>query len=131
MVSHASRNLLPSLFTPRIFTGMRVNTRELRLRLSVSAEDIVWLSCINPAGESTESKLRFPLAATLPDSYNALSCRALGAFFATHSPYGCGQNAFSGAMNGLSRLHREPSPRESQRTEGFSPHSERQHEERA
>ncbi|MGH9866422.1 MAG: hypothetical protein ACRD4H_13510, partial [Candidatus Acidiferrales bacterium] len=60
---------------------MRVNMRELRRRLSGSAEGIMPLSCINPAVESTESAPRFPLAATLSASYNAPSrpsgCTAL------------------------------------------------------
>src|SRR5579864_5071703 len=96
MVWQPSRNLFPSLFMPRIFTGMRVKTRELRRRLSESVEGIVGLSCINATIESTESTRRFPLAATLFTSYNAPAHVASIQRLTTNGQAAENQNRFQG-----------------------------------
>jgi len=73
-----------------------VKTRELRLRLSASAEGIVSLSCINPTPESTESNPRFPLAATLAGSYNAFLIGRHG--FSVRRCHAAADNAIFGSQ---------------------------------
>src|SRR5579864_7247608 len=135
MVWQASRNFSPSVFIPRTFTGIRVNTRELRRLLSFSVRGIMNLSCNIASSESTDSASGFPLAATSSLPYNVRSFppnlhrhtihslrRALRVIMLIH---------MFGRTDELSRLHRKPARGKSQRAEGVPSHPQRQHQERA